>query len=555
VGALREAGIQDHPSNRGVRVWKGIGLALATLVVLAAVAAAYLRRFSPIDRNWVVKALSEHYVCDVELNSFSSSLFPAVAVSGEGLVLRRRDQPGSPPMAVVQRFSVTANWLGLLRHPRHLEQIRLEGFSLNIPPRRSSPATAPAQSGSTRKRWLPARILNDLLARRSGAAKRKSKLPPFVFDNVVADGTTLSVFSSKPDRPPTVFDIQRLRLRSAGVGPPMRFEAVLTNPRPAGQIHSIGTFGPWNADDPSLTPVKGQYTFQHADLSTIRGLRGMLASEGTYDGLLSHISVHGTTDTPDFALAISSNPVHLQTRFDALVDGVNGNTLLQPVTARLLSSTIVARGGVTKAMGERGRTIQLQVTASPARLEDLLRLAMKSSTPSMTGNVRIQGQLDLPPGEEDISRRMNLDCDFHIDSARFTDPQTETKIRTISRIGLGKYGPDASESAPLSLTGHILMANGVAKFSRLDFSVPGASLQLHGSFGLDSQALDFQGTANLQATVSQMTTGVKSVLLRALDPLLARNGFGISVPIHITGTRNSPSIELEIGKIFRRHLH
>jgi AsmA-like C-terminal region len=529
---FQEANIRDPGPRLLARVLKWAAIAVAVFVLLVAGAAAYLRWFSPLDRNWVIKALANRYECDVELKDFNSSLFPAVVMSGKGLVLRRRNRPDLPPMATIGSFSVTASWIGLLRHPRHFGDVQLEGLTLNIPPR----AAAKSSAGTSAEKKI----------------EKKARHLPFVLDHVTADGTSLKIISANPDKPPRLFQIQKLRLQSAGAGPPMRFEAVLTNPRPVGEIQSTGRFGPWNPDDPSLTPVKGQYTFQHADLSTIRGLRGILSSTGTYDGVLSSINVHGETDTPDFALSVSGNSVDLRTRFDALVDGVNGDTFLRPVTAQLLSSTIVAKGGVARPAGRPGRTIMLDVNANPAKLQDLLRLAIKSSTPPITGNVRIEARLDLPPGDQDVTRRMKLEGDFHIDSARFTNQDTEGKIRKISRIGLGKHSDDDVQNAPLGMNGHFALADGVARFSRLDFSIPGANLQLHGSFGLESQALDFEGTANMQATASQMTTGVKSALLKIVDPLLSHNGAGVSVPIRITGTRESPVFHLEIGKILKR---
>ncbi len=51
------------------------------------------------------------------------------------------------------------------------------------------------------------------------------------------------------------FDIRKLALKSAGIGQPMKFQAELTNPKPPGDIHSDGKFGPWNMDDPAATPV------------------------------------------------------------------------------------------------------------------------------------------------------------------------------------------------------------------------------------------------------------------------------------------------------------
>jgi hypothetical protein len=536
---VQEARIQARKPNIIFRILKWTGLAVGVLLLLAAVGAGYLRWFSPLDQTWVVKALADHYQCDVQLKSFHSSLFPMVRLSGEGLVLRRRDTPDLPPLASIDKFSVTAYWVELLRHPRHFRDVSLEGFTLNVPPRRNAPASPASTTGA--KSSPP-----------NGKSAKGQSLA-FVLDHVVANGSTINIISSKPDKPPTVFLIQKLRLQSAGMGAPMRFEAALTNPRPVGQIESSGNFGPWNVDDPSQTPIKGKYKFRKADLSTIRGLKGILSSDGSYDGVLNNINVSGETDTPNFALSMAGAPVHLRTKFQAVVDGVNGDTSLKPVVAQLLSSTIVCSGSVVKKTGAlHGREVLLDVTAQPAKLQDLLRLAEKSPKPSITGNIRIQAKMDLPPGDEDIARRLKLDGDFNIDSAQFTDPDTQSKIRSISRIGLGKHTDDDAEKAPISMSGHILLANGTAKFSRLEFSVPGAAIKLQGTYGLDNESLDFEGTASMKATVSQMTTGVKSVLLRALDPLLSKNGSGTVVPIQITGTRSDPSFHLEIGKIFKR---
>lgn len=532
---MQEARIQARKPRIIFRILKWTGIGIGVLLLLAAVGAGYLRWFSPLDQAWVTKALEDHYECDVQLKSFHSSLFPIIKVSGEGLVLRRRDTPNLPPLASIDKFSVTAYWLELLGRPRHFRSVRLEGFTLNVPPRRGT-------SDSAGRSPAPAET-------------KKGKPGPhaFVLDHLMANASTVNIISSKPGKLPTVLEIKKLALQSAGVGPSMRFRATVINPHPVGLIESSGDFGPWDADDPSLTPLNGKYTFRNADLSTIKGLQGILSSDGTYDGVLSSINVHGVTDTPDFGLTMSGTPVHLRTKFEAVVDGVNGDTALQPVEAQLLSSTIVARGAVVKRNGNlHGRNVFLDVTAQPAKLQDVLRLVEKSGEPSMTGNVRIEAKLDVPPGEEDVARRLKLDGDFNIDSARFTDADTESKIRNISRIGLGKHSDDAVTSAPLNMSGHIVLANGKAKFSRLEFSVPGAAIKLQGTYGLDNESLDFEGTAAMQATVSQMTTGIKSVLLHALDPLLSKDGHGTVVPIQITGTRADPSFHIEIGKILQR---
>jgi hypothetical protein len=281
-------------------------------------------------------------------------------------------------------------------------------------------------------------------------------------------------------------------------------------------------------------------------------LGGILTSLGKYDGVLSEIKVQGETDTPDFDLGISGNRVPLKTQFDAVVDGVSGDVLLQRVDAQLLGSKILARGRVARVPEGKGRFILLDVTAGPARLEDFLRLALKSSTPSLTGALSLQTKLDLHPGEEVIAKRLKLDGSYDVQSARFTDPQTESKITGLSRRGQGKPGDQEIQNTPFDLAGRFSLAQSQATFPKLIFSLPGASLHLQGAFGLTNQTLDFHGDLRLKATVSQTTRGIKSLLLKPVDRLFERNGAGTVVPLKITGTRASPSFQVDFGKVLRR---
>jgi hypothetical protein len=519
----------ERPTTRH-KVFKLVIIVLGVPFLLAAILVIYFWRFPPLNREWVVATLEERYQCDIELKSFNASFFPAVRIAGEGLVLKRRDRANLPPVASIRKFSVSGDWLGLLRRPRHLGQVRLEGLVIVVPPRRS-------QAQGKQEFQL---------------SKKERQVSPFVLDEVFADDATLSIIPANPNKPPHVFEIHKLRLQSAGVGQPMYFQSALTNPTPAGQIQSSGRFGPWNTDDPSLTPISGTYTFSHADLSTIRGLGGTLSSHGSYEGVLSQIRVQGETDTPDFDLGVSGNKLHLKTQFSAVVDGVNGDTLLQPVSAQLHGSSIVARGGLTQVAGRKGRIILLDVSAKPARLEDFLRLAVKSTTPSITGAASVQTKFDLHPGEEEIAKRLKLEGSFTVQSARFTSPEVEAKITSLSRRGQGEPRDDEIQNARFDMQGHFVLANSQVTFSSLSFSVPGATVQLQGTFGLLSQALDFRGTLRLQAKVSQTTTGIKSLLLKAIDPLFEREGAGTVLPIKITGTRGEPSFRLEVGKVLKR---
>ncbi|MGH9445679.1 MAG: hypothetical protein ACRD3O_08135, partial [Terriglobia bacterium] len=425
-------------------------------------------------------------------------------------------------------FTAHTSWLALLRHPTRVNYLRLSGLRINIPPR---------QHQQTQKK----------------PRKRKHhRFLSFVLGRVDADGTVLTIFSSNPQKPPRVFTISKLQLYSAGPKQAMSFHAILTNPKPVGQIQSGGKFGPWDADDPSRTPVSGTYNFHNADLSTIHGLAGTLSSEGNYTGVLSLIKVSGKTDTPDFALGIGGQPVDLKTEFHAVVNGMNGDTVLRPVDVQFLQSSLRAHGGVFRTTGIKGTTVLLNVSSDHARVEDLLRLAVKSKKPMMTGGVKLNVKFALPPGHQDIAERLNLGGDFGIRSARFTNLKLEGKLTRLSRRGKGEHGRSHSINTAFNMKGHFALNRGIMTFSALSFEVPGASVNLHGTYALLSGGVDFHGQLRLQATLSQMTTGIKSFFLKALDPLFSKRGAGTVIPIKITGTRKRVSFGVDVGKMVGR---
>jgi hypothetical protein len=75
---------------------------------------------------------------------------------------------------------------------------------------------------------------------------------------------------------------------------------------------------------------------------------------------------------------------------------------------------------------------------------------------------------------------------------------------------------------------------------------PGAQVALDGKYLLDREDLDFHGKLIMQAKISQTMTGMKSFLLKAVDPFFRKNG-RTEVPIKITGQREHPSFGLDLG--------
>jgi hypothetical protein len=85
------------------------------------------------------------------------------------------------------------------------------------------------------------------------------------------------------------------------------------------------------------------------------------------------------------------------------------------------------------------------------------------------------------------------------------------------------------------MDGEFHLTNEAITFRNLSFGVPGASIQLSGNYGLDSDTIDFHGNLRLHAKVSQTMTGWKRLALRPIDPLFSRRGAGTLLPIRVTG--------------------
>ena len=245
-----------------------------------------------------------------------------------------------------------------------------------------------------------------------------------------------------PDRDPLEFDIRKLALTSAGIGQPMKFQAELTNPKPPGDIHSTGKFGPWNMDDPSETPVGGHYTFEHADLSIFNGISGILSSSGDYTGQLNNIVVDGTTDTPDFKLDSGAKAVHLTTQFHAIVDGTKGDTYLQPVNASFLHSHVIAQGEVAGKKGQKGKTIRLDIDVHDSRDRRHAGAGHRQGSVAHRKH-HDQSEAADPAGQSEGLQKISLAGRFAVKDGHFPNPDVQGKLDSLSRRGQGK--PDAME--------------------------------------------------------------------------------------------------------------
>jgi len=509
-----------------------VGLLAATIA--AASYAVYLSLDLRPERiqQRVIAALIDRFDSQVTVGSASISVFPALKTSGTDLTFRYEARTDVPPLITIPSFSASAPISGMLGDRLRIANVRLDGLQIYVPP--------------------------DRLKSDDSAVHRprlRGKIPEIFIDEIVSREARVEIASKKADRLPRIFEIHDLVLHEFGGASPARFEAGVTNPIPRGRVETTGTFGPWQADEPRLTQVSGHYVFKDADLNDIKGIGGILSSIGNYQGTLERIEVEGQTETPNFSIDISGQAVPLTTKFKAVVDGTNGDTWLERVEATLGESSIIASGAVVRTEEVKGRRVSMDVQLRQARLEDLMRLAVKANKPPITGRVDATTTFLLPEGKDDVIDRLRLNGRFSIAQARFSNVDVQKRLTALSLKARGKEEDDpVNENASIvsKMQGKFELRNAVLEFSDLTFSMPGATVQIAGTYTLHDEQLDFAGDLMVDATLADMTSGFKSLLARLAQPFFRRKGGGSQLPIKITGPRAKPEFALDVRRVFSR---
>jgi hypothetical protein len=533
----------DNPKRsltKSRHLLRWILLALLVLVGAGGIVVSYfVTHAMPILRARVIETLSSRFNSRVELPDLHVSLANGLGVQGTNLKIfsAAESRSGTPeqPMISVQEFSFQTGFKNLFRTPMHVDTVHIQGMIVDIPHR---------QNPEPLNRSVPAKLTTATQNSKVQWPKQFS----IIVDKLVFDDAQIVIKTRTAEKPPTVLQITKLMMKNVGPRQPMPFKATLTNPRPVGNIESQGLFGPFDENEPRDTPVSGEYSFTHADLSTFRGVSGILSSTGKYSGTLGKIEADGVTDTPDFRLATGGHAVDLRTDFHAIVDGTDGDTYLDPVVARFLHSSLTARGKIIRTAEPHGHDVELNVVIDLARIEDLLQLAVKTEPPVISGPVMMNTQLSLPPGPETVVDRLNLKGTFKILAGTFSNEKIQDRINDLSLRGQGKpqlVKQDGNVTIPSDLDGTFRLNNGVMAFSQLEFSVPGVRSDVHGEYSLDGEVFDFHGTLKLKAKLSQLTTGWKSILLKPVDPFFSKDGAGTEIPFRVSGTRSEPHFGLD----------
>lgn len=506
---------------------------VAVIVVIAGISGLFLleRASSHWSREKLIELVSARFDSDIEVGDVAISLFPKPAAELHNIRFFHKGRRDVPPLIQAKQVKVSTAFWNIVRSPIHIGDVWLEGLLIQVPPKE---LRSKSDNGVDK---------NDT----QSAGDNESSASRIIVDVIHADGAELRLIPKEAYKEPMIFEMRELRLTSAGKKQAMHFETKMTNAKPPGLIDSEGSFGPWNSDEPGDTPVSGVYRFKDADLGVFKGISGVLSSTGKYEGILSKLDVEGECDVPDFTVKVSGHPVHLKTTYKAVVDGTSGDTLLQPVNASFLKTRLTAEGGVVQKQGVKGKSVELDVDIQESRIEDLLRLAVKSQPMPLRGDAKIKTKFLLPPGDDDIQRRLRLDGAFEIRSAKFPDWNIQKKVEGLSNRASGEPEQEPTGDVVSHLAGDFKMGGGTITLRNLTFAVPGAKVALDGDYGLDDEALDFRGTLTMDAKISETTTGFKSLLAKMVDPFFSKDHAGSVIPIKITGPRSDPKFGLALG--------
>lgn len=529
---------ETEPRTRHPKLTKTFaiaGLAACMVFGMLFVAILYARRHAePIVRARIIRTLEERLQANVELDHVGVSVAKGdVQVGGAGL---RIVSAAGHPLIAAKSFEFSTGLRDVFSRKSALVKVHVQGLDIHIPPGPEREAVA-------------APIRNSFRNPTQGI---------FSVVEVIATDSTMSIDRLDPTKPPLVFEIGKLRFSQSVPGMPFIYDATLINPKPVGEIHSTGRFGPWNTKVPRDTPIAGSFTFSHADLSTIHGIHGLLEGQGTLEGTLGEITSDGSTRTPDFGIDPGTTATELDTTFHAIIDGTNGDVVLQPVQAHLLHTSITAKGRVAK-VPDHGHDIVLD-TDIRGRVEDILRLISKGKTPLINAALVNHGHVHIPPGKERVITRINIIGQSTLSGTTWSDPETQHKVDSMSMRAQGEAkelaaDQKAEKADPLhrppvvtsTIQTHFNLAHGSLNLSGLTYTMPGATVKMDGIFNIPADTLDFHGQVRTQASPSQMITGWKSLMLKPFDPFFRRNGAGLQLPISLTGTPAKPHMALDLG--------
>ncbi|HZQ23106.1 MAG TPA: AsmA-like C-terminal region-containing protein [Terriglobales bacterium] len=508
---------RKEPAGAGSIILRRCLLVCAvTLVLLLVVGTVVLIVEWPFTREKIAQHLGEATGTKVEFKNFRAMHFPYPGCVAEALEFKLPTS-NVPPLITMARLTIRGSYLDLFT--RHVAVMTAEGMHVVIPPFGTN--------------WANNRS--------------KSKVVIHVFRT---DGATLD-FTRAESKPPLRFAIHTFELHELGSDDPMAFQSFLHIPLPPAEVQITGQLGPWESQSSSETPLEGSYTLMNGNFDSFGGIKGNLSSEGKFAGILKRLQVQGVTNTPNFGADGSDNRLPLQSQYQTVVNATDGDITLQSVKARLGNTAISATGAIRGTPNQKGKTVDVNLAVQDGRVEDVLGLFAKKESP-MIGTISFRAHARIPPDSEPFLKKVELQGRFGITHGQLTSSHSQRSMDTLSADARGakdkKKAKEDPERVFSNLSGNVTLKSGIADFKGLEFAVPGAVAHMGGTFNVLNERVDMKGTLQMQAKLSNATSGIKSFIVKLIDPFIHKDHSQAPLPVSITGTYDHPRYQVSPTK-------
>ncbi len=503
-----------------------------TSLSIALVIAILVNAHWPYRYRVVKPMLEEVLGGQVTIAHYHRTFFPNPGFMATGITLDRNPTPGIPPMGTISSIFVQGNWFDLLRFRERVRQVDLTGLHLAIPAAGSAASKKDFPPGSSSNFSGPDTLIDQL------------RIHDSTLDTTRAEGGIYS------------FPIGLLTIRNLQKGRVLSYSVDMNNARPRGHIVSDGSFGPLNPGNLGATPLSGHFTFSQVNLHDIGDISGTLFSEGSFQGNLARIQAVTSTATADFAVD-GGTPTPVTTSAHCTISALSGNVLLDSIDAKFVSTPIHMQGAVAGSP----KVIDVDINVAAGRAQDVLRPFLHSPSP-IEGTVWLKSHAHVDPAGHGVHflDRLHVDGFFNVPTERLTDPKTERELSAFSERAqkappfksepVANPPPDAASQSAVdvisSLRGRARIEKGSITTPRLEFQIPGSSVDLHGTFSLHDRSVHLLGNLRMQADVSHAATGFKSFLLKPLIPFFKKRKVGAVVPIAVTGKPGSYKVSQDL---------
>lgn len=500
-------------TRRHVARWAAI-----VLIVLFGAEAVVLTIKWPFVQRRVLPSLERATNCTVHFGNFRMEYLPTPGYVADNVRFERMLNGHPVQVAVLKKMVCRGDWASVISLSDRVHVFLLQGLQVYI----SHPFPPAVQ--------FP----------------HKAKLH-LMTEQLIADGMELQVAAATPESHPFQVRFPRLRLRDLKADEPLQVDSTVTSSLFRGAwLQLDGRAGPVRPHDVAATPVSGSYRIQKFDPSQYTQLDGTLASSGTFNGTLQDCRLKGELEATNFKIRSHPHAVNVRANFGAHADMLDGNTAVDSLIVHFQQTTLVTNGSI-EGQGKQ-KTLNFQVRANQARVEDLLYFFASGNPPSMRGPIRLQANTSLPPGREPFLRRVQLLGVFQIPDGVFSNASLQRRIDEFSARTRGR---SASADAPLTpswLDGRVDLNDGTAHLSDAKFSMPGATAIGGGTFSLVNKDVNITGKLATQGSLSRDAGGWKSVALAPLDPFFRKKNAGAVLPVSITGRYPNARFRVSLRK-------